>query len=329
MGNCLNSKSIATDAVVVPTRVKSIAPPPTPTPTTARDPASVLLANVNVEDATIPMSQLKVDGRADGYSSALAPWDAVYDGTYNGARVLLKQMTRRAAAKTTTDRLVYILRLMLGVRHPNIVQFFGVSWDGDDCICMVTERLDAGDLASVAAMPEIDLSPIASVAILLDIARAMAYLHCQEPKIVHRDLRGANIHIGQDLRAKVANLESSVELGPTPLTAIVGTPVWVAPEIMRGTAYDEKVDIYSFAMVIVELLNREAPFASVPRDEKAQLLRQVAFEHRRPTIRNEAAWPPSLLQLLRACWASDPTMRPSFVRIMDCLEMILADLCAR
>ncbi|OQR86072.1 serine/threonineprotein kinase [Achlya hypogyna] len=327
MGNCLRTTAVeAPKAVVASTYPVTEEPSPnTVSPPTSHrlDAGAVLSASLEVHEAFVPIAQLRLDTRAEAL--AISPWDATYHGTYNGAAVLIKHMSRHDVRKSAVDRLLYTLRLMLTTRHPNLVQFFGASWDAPDAICMITERLEGGDLAAVLAS-EMPLPPKARVTMLLDVARAMAYLHCQEPAIVHRDLKGANIHLSRDLRAKVANLENSTYLDAEPLVAVVGTPVWVAPEIMRGAAYDEKVDIYSFAMVMVEVLNRSPPFVDVPRSEKHQLLRQIAFHDLRPSITSPEEWPPALLQLMECCWQSEPTQRPPFADIIESLETILSSM---
>ncbi|OQS03669.1 kinase [Thraustotheca clavata] len=318
MGNCIKTAPLP----VIPE--KPNVPPTEPATESIKesllspDPLALLVDSVHLEAAEIPANQLHVGDRLDAV--AISPWDSIHDGTYNGAQVLIKKMDRNGADQDTIDRLVYTMKMLLSTRHPNVIQFFGASWNTDNQMLVVTEKLRNGDLASLLASDQV-LSLATRVGILLDIVRAMAYLHSQCPKIVHRDLKGANIHISCDYRAKVANLENSCAYDTELMVSVVGTPVWVAPEIMRGEMYNEKVDIYSFAMV--EVLNREIPYAEVPRDQKRQLLGRIAFEGHRPTILACEEWPIELIQIIEACWHSIPSYRPSFIQIMDMLESLL------
>ncbi|OQR84649.1 kinase domain containing protein, partial [Thraustotheca clavata] len=180
-------------------------------------------------------------------------------------------------------------------------------------------RLECGDLATLLKN-SITLTQEQCVQILLDVACGMTYLHGQSPPLLHRDLRAANIHITDDFRAKITNFEIAGQLGLN--KALVGTPAWVAPEIMRrDTNYTEKIDVYSFSMLIVEMMNRRTPYADETMP-KAELLRQVADQGKRPNVMHREEWPPKLVELMELCWSNDSSKRPSFTTIVNQLQDI-------
>ena len=105
------------------------------------------------------------------------------------------------------------------------------------------------------------------------------------------------------------------------LTAETGTYRWMAPEIIRHERYSRSADVYSFAMIVYELLTHQAPFAD---RSPLQAAAAAALSHARPRLPDGV--PPPLLALLRACWAEEPSERPSFRRVSDELAALGAQL---
>ncbi|EQC33877.1 TKL protein kinase [Saprolegnia diclina VS20] len=209
------------------------------------------------------------------------------------------------------------------MHHPNIVRFLGVDYDDQTkTVLYVTEQLERGDLASILASDEV-LSVQVCIQILFDVACGMTYLHSQPKPIMHRDLRAANVHISRNYRAKVANFELSGKRGLD--KSRVGTPAWTAPEILAGDAdYTEKVDVYSFAMLMVEIMNRKMPYADESKAMPApQLLNEIVSKQRRPTILHPENWPQQMLNLVEACWEEDAEERPAFQSVVAELDTYL------
>ncbi|EQC33878.1 TKL protein kinase [Saprolegnia diclina VS20] len=253
---------------------------------------------------------------------ACAMWTGVFYGTYHGSPVLIKEA---ALADDAKQREIYrVVRLAMDMYHPNIAQFFGVSFNNPEKkrVRLVIERLERGDLAAILASDE-ELSVQRCVQIMCDVACAMSYLHAQAKPILHRDLRAANVHISHDYRAKLVNFEFGGKLGLD--KTLIGTPAWAAPEILAGDAdYTEKVDVYSFAMLMIEIMNRKVPYSEEPNDLPARmLLEQIVMQARRPRIMERERWPRPLLHLVDSCWQKDPTVRPSFDGIATKLHAIL------
>ena len=108
------------------------------------------------------------------------------------------------------------------------------------------------------------------------------------------------------------------------MTSRMGSPLWTAPEVLKGEARDEKADTYSFGMLLYELLTRALPHGDVPA---ARVVMGVITNMLpRPTLPDDAAAdaPPALVALMRACWQFDASERPSFSGILDELERIAA-----
>lgn len=190
--------------------------------------------------------------------------------------------------------------------HPNIRFTAAIN----SCFCLAYEFCELGNLFSLLSNTTryYEYLPIA-----LDIANGMAYLHSRN--VIHRDLKPSNILLSRDNRAKVADFGMSVANTGQELTAETGTYRYMAPEVIRHESYSSNADVYSFGIVLWQLITREVPFAS-----KTPI--QAAFavaEGERPSI--PASTPPRLREIISACWNQDSHMRPSFTYI----AMELAD----
>jgi serine/threonine protein kinase len=177
--------------------------------------------------------------------------------------------------------------------------------------------------------PQLEL-PVA-LDIMLQVAEAMLYLHTK--KIVHRDMKAANILINHAkieemekagyVQAKVADLgESKIKLSVATYSrqTLAGTTRWMAPELFEKKSSDEikypfKADVYSYAITCSEILNMgKLPFADI---EKQSELKEAVRKGIRPTLPDSL--PLSVMSLIEQCWDGDASMRPSFSRI--CTEL--------
>ena len=100
----------------------------------------------------------------------------------------------------------------------------------------------------------------------------------------------------------------------------LGTLQWVAPEVLREERYSEKADVYSFAILIWELLSRKVPFVGRSAIEVAH---NVAYNGLRPTLPGSS--PPALRDLILRCWDDDPSLRPPFETIHEELQRMDPD----
>ena len=135
--------------------------------------------------------------------------------------------------------------------------------------CIITEYMAGGSLRKYLHQQEPHSVPIELVLKLsLDIARGMSYLHSQG--ILHRDLKSENILLGQDMSVKVADfgiscLESQCGSGK----GFTGTYRWMAPEMIKEKHHTRKVDVYSFGIVMWEILTALVPFSDMTPEQAA------------------------------------------------------------
>ncbi|CAL0331235.1 unnamed protein product [Lupinus luteus] len=239
---------------------------------------------------------------------------------------------KRILPSLSEDRLViqdfrHEVNLLVKLRHPNIVQFLGAVTDRKP-LMLITEYLRGGDLHQYLKEKG-SLNPATAINFSMDIARGMAYLHNEPNVIIHRDLKPRNVllvnssadhlKVGDFGLSKLIKVQSSHDVYR--MTGETGSYRYMAPEVFKHRRYDKKVDVFSFAMILYEMLEGEPPFANLEPYEGAKR----AAEGHRPTIR-EKGYTPDLIELTEQCWAADMTQRPSFIDILKRLEKIKENL---
>ncbi|EFN53893.1 hypothetical protein CHLNCDRAFT_13716, partial [Chlorella variabilis] len=146
-------------------------------------------------------------------------------------------------------------------------------------------------------------------------ARGLLYLHRRSPPIIHRDVKSPNILVDQHWRAKIADFNLSKILGAAGDTEGPTNPIWLAPEIALNDAEATAAsDVYSFGMVLYELLTWKLPWEGYN-----------AFQVR-PGLRHQGCSEPGLSLLfsnLPECWAEEPGNRPTFDDIVPRLNDML------
>ena len=238
--------------------------------------------------------------------------------TYRGTPVAVKTMHERHShvakrAEAFRDE----MQLLLGLRHPNIVQLVGGSWDlASGQMCLVLE-LCRGSLEDLLLDTDVPLGWMEELLPLATgIARGMAYLHAQKPPVIHRDLKPANVLLGPDLAPKIADMGSAMELeeGTEDLVAGSGSPLYQAPEVLRREQADELCDVWSYGCLLVCLSTREYnPYDPTPPAHALSLVSQLEL----------APSPPRgspLAELIEETTAMEFEERPPFVEILADLE---------
>ncbi|KAH7314632.1 hypothetical protein KP509_21G011900 [Ceratopteris richardii] len=218
--------------------------------------------------------------------------------------------------------------MMSRVQHKNLVKFIGAC--KHPVMAITTELLPGRSLRKhLLSLRPSRLDLHVAVSFALDIACAMECLH--ENGIIHRDLKPDNLLLTADQKSLklvdfgLAREESLTEM----MTAETGTYRWMAPELYSTVTlrlgdkkyYSNKVDVYSFAIVLWELLANKMPFEGMSNLQAAYA---AAFKCERPEIPD--GLPDSLVYILQSCWSEDPNMRLSFSQVVRMLISLLSTL---
>ena len=161
------------------------------------------------------------------------------------------------------------IKIMSEVRHPNVVEL--LDWfETEKHFCIVMEYCE-GDLREILkvdeTLPEDEIQRVA-----IGLVSALEYLH--KNRIVHRDLKPQNVLIAPDGAVKLCDFGFARSMGHASLIkSFKGTPLYMAPELLGGKAYNCLVDIWSLGVILYELKYGEVPFKS---DQYAELCQMVA-----------------------------------------------------
>lgn len=147
-------------------------------------------------------------------------------------------------------------------------------------------------------------------------ARGMAYLHSGKPPVLHRDLKSANLLLDESYTTKVCDFGlSRLKAQERSMTGNCGTVQWMAPEVLANMNYNEKADVFSYGIILWELLSRECPYDGL---SPIQCALAVLNRDKRPDIPKFC--PPALHALIKACIKKDPEQRPSFEEILQAID---------
>ncbi|MED6170372.1 hypothetical protein PIB30_030224 [Stylosanthes scabra] len=247
----------------------------------------------------------------------------VYEGKYKNQAVAIKILHKGETPEDIAKREGRFARevaMLSRVQHKNLVKFIGAC--KEPVMVIVTELLLGGTLRKyLLNMRPKCLDMHLATGFALDIARAMECLHSHG--IIHRDLKPDNLLLTEDQKiVKLADFGLAREESLTEMmTAETGTYRWMAPELYSTVTlrqgekkhYNHKVDAYSFAIVLWELIHNKVPFEGMSNLQAAYA---AAFKNVRPSAEN---LPEELAEILTSCWQEDPNARPNFTQIIQML----------
>jgi serine/threonine protein kinase len=250
----------------------------------------------------------------------------VYQGRCRSKDVAVKVLHKQDLDMKTLTAFRKEVEILSQIYHPNIVLFMGACTQPGS-MCIVTELLPKGDVEAMLQDKNCQLSLVQRMKMAKDAALGMAWLHGSTPQFVHRDLKTANLLVDSNLNVKVCDfglsqIKSQGDFLRDGSEGAKGTPLWMAPEVMLGQAFNEKADIYSFGIVLWEILTRSEPFQEF--DNFEQFRAAVCYEHRRPPIPDDTN--PKLRRLIERCWHSNPSIRPPFKEIVELLDEVIVDV---
>ncbi|XP_028111072.1 serine/threonine/tyrosine-protein kinase HT1-like [Camellia sinensis] len=271
------------------------------------------------EEWSADMSQLFI-----GNKFASGRHSRVYRGIYKQMDVAIKLISLPEEdgdlAAFLEKQFTSEVALLFHLHHPNIISFVAACKKAP-VFCIITEYLAGGSLRKYLHQQEPYSLPLNLVLKLaLDIAHGMQYLHSQG--ILHRDLKSENLLLGEDMCVKVADFGiSCLESQCGSAKGFTGTYRWMAPEMIKEKHHTKKVDVYSFGIVLWELLTALTPFDNMTPEQAAFA---VCQKNARPPL--PSTCPVAFKSLINQCWSRNPNKRPHFEKIVNILESYAVSL---
>jgi serine/threonine-protein kinase len=223
-------------------------------------------------------------------------------------RVVLKTLRRDLAEDPTAEeRFTREAQAAAGVHHPNVVVVYDCfSWRNERFIAQ--EHVDGKDVASVLSQVG-RFEPRVAGLVALEVARGLEEIHAHG--IVHRDLKPANILLGRAGEVKIADFGIALDARGSALTQTgqsMGTPIYMSPEQLRGSRVDSRSDVFSFGVVLYQMLTGQRPFAEESAEGEG-LVERIEAGRFAPVRKLAPQAPRALARLVERCLRAKPKRR--------------------
>ncbi|KAM7265318.1 hypothetical protein ACFE04_003001 [Oxalis oulophora] len=273
------------------------------------------------DEHTVDMSNLFL-----GHRFAHGAHSRLYHGIYKDEAVAVKiirvpdddengSLGARLAKQFTRE-----VSLLSRLHHSNVIKFVAAC-KNPPVYCVITEYLSEGSLRGYLHKLEEKYIPLPKlIATALDIARGMEYIHSQG--VIHRDLKPENVLIDHDFHLKIADFGIACEEAYCDaMHEDSGTYRWMAPEMIKHKPYGKKVDVYSFGLILWEMIAGTIPYEEM---NPIQAAFAVVNKNLRPVIPGDC--PPCMRALIEQCWSLQPDKRPDFWQVVKVLEQFESSL---
>ena len=234
------------------------------------------------------------------------------------------------------------IEMLVKVVHPNVVQFYGVSWPDKSYPSIVLEFCELGALDTIlypkktkggggreprpGGLPDNLTWGNFLLRSLTDVLEGMVHLHhgiLQDDgtleTVVHRDLKPANLLLTSTFVTKIADLGEARVMDNDNTMSMVGTPLYLAPEICRGEHYTSSVDVFSLGIIVNEMDTGHAPYAGKRFTRHGVSSDTVRL---RPKVESNVE---SFQTLVKSMWDHDASKRPSMRDVLDHVRMFGAE----
>ena len=188
----------------------------------------------------------------------------VFLARHNKTRVLYAIKAIDKKNKTNIEEKPYFrreLEVMYKIHHPNVVKLFGHFEDNNYCY-FIMEYINKGNVYNLLTLDKKrQLSTKFVASIMKDVISATYFLHYMNPPIIHRDIKPENVLLNEGIVAKLTDFGwSNYIQEDKERKTVCGTPIYLAPEIIKEQGHDERVDIWCIGVLLFELINGTVPF---------------------------------------------------------------------
>ncbi|XP_068565272.1 serine/threonine-protein kinase PAK 6b isoform X2 [Cebidichthys violaceus] len=227
---------------------------------------------------------------------------------HSGRQVAVKMMDLRKQQRR--ELLFNEVVIMRDYRHQNVVEMFSSALVEEE-LWVIMEYLQGGALTHIVSETRLNEEQTATVC--ESVLQALTYLHSQG--VVHRDIKSDSILLSVDGRIKLSDFGFCAQISKEVprRKSLVGTPYWMAPEVISKTPYGTEVDIWSLGIMVVEMLDGEPPYFSDTPINAMKKLRDEAA----PSVKNVHRVSPVLKDFLGRMLTRDTQQRS---RASDLLE---------
>ncbi|XP_068194758.1 mitogen-activated protein kinase kinase kinase 7-like [Antennarius striatus] len=239
----------------------------------------------------------------------------VFKAIWRGKDVAIKTIE----SENEKNAFLVELRQLSRVNHPNIVKLYGSC---DNPVCLVMEYAECGSLYNLlhSADPQPQYTAAHAMSWCLQCAQGVAYLHAMKPKaLIHRDLKPPNLLlVSRGTVLKICDFGTACDI-QTYMTNNKGSAAWMAPEVFEGSNYSEKCDVFSWGIILWEVITRKKPFDEI--GGSAFCIMWAVHRGTRPPLIKDL--PEPIETLMTCCWDKEPSQRPSMEEVKNSMNHLM------
>jgi len=235
-----------------------------------------------------------------GEGSYGSVWKAVHMKTGTVTAV------KRVPVENDLDEILNEIKIMKQCRSPYIISYFG-SYFKDSELWIVMEYCGAGSVSDIMRITDKTLTEDQIAVVLKDALKGLVYLHSLRK--IHRDIKAGNILLNDKGEGKLADFGVSGQLSDTMAkrNTVIGTPFWMAPEVIQEVGYDVNADIWSLGITAIEMGEGKPPYSNI------HPMRAIFMIPSRPPpkLTEPDSWSADFNDFIAKCLSKNPEQRPS------------------
>jgi len=240
-----------------------------------------------------------------GEGSYGSVWKAVHMKT--GTTTAIK----RVPVENDLDEILNEIKIMKQCRSPYIISYYG-SYFKENELWIVMEYCGAGSVSDLMRITDEVLTEDQISVVVRDSLKGLVYLHGMRK--IHRDIKAGNILLNDKGESKLADFGVSGQLSDTMAKrqTVIGTPFWMAPEVIQEVGYDVKADLWSLGITMIEMAEGKPPYSNI------HPMRAIFMIPSRPPpkLTDPDKWSKDMNDFVAKCLTKNPEQRPPATELL-------------
>ena len=282
---------------------------------------------INLNFLNIPINQLNIVKSNIIHYSDLS---TIYKSKYLKIDICIKEYKNISKMeKNDIENIKNELQLLISIRHPNIINIIGYSFNNNYNDIYLIFEYKKYSLKNLLENNSINFTIKQKLKIIYEIALAISYLHSRENKIYHRDLKSGNILLDENYNCFICDFGMSKynkknnSYNNLYKTNSQSTPYWMAPEFICEGLFNEKSDIYSFGILIWEIFMKDTiPYKNVNLFDFILGNKDVVYNIRPIILDKKIKDCFEIKYLIEKMWDNDMKKRPNINEVVDFIEKL-------